>query len=109
MFLSIINITGPSKSPQTPRNLKPVYIAIRVNIGCMPIFPLTILGSTNCLTMLIIHHSINIPNAKEISPVKAKYPAHGIITVPEPNIGSASIKAIPKAINNGNLIFHPMK
>lgn len=95
IFFNIISTIGPNKSPHTPKNLNPVYIAIKVNIGCIPICPLTILGSTNCLTMLIIHQRTNIPIASLKSPVNAKIPAQGIITVPEPNIGSASTNAIP--------------
>lgn len=95
IFFNIISTIGPNINPHTPKNLKPVYIAIKVKIGCIPICPLTILGSINCLTMLIIHHNAKIPIASFISPVKAKTPAQGIITVPEPNMGNASTKAIP--------------
>ena len=95
MFFSIISTIGPKSKPHTPINLKPVYIAISVNIGCIPILPLTILGSTNCLTILITHHNAKIPIANFKSPVNAKNPDHGSITVPEPNIGRASTKAIP--------------
>ena len=109
IFFNIINIIGPNKSPKTPINLNPVYIAIKVKIGCIPILPLTILGSINCLIILIIHHRAKIPIANFKSPVKAKNPDHGSITVPDPNIGNASTKAIPNAINSGNSIFHPKK
>ena len=37
IFFSIIRIIGPSKVPKIPIVLNPVYIAIRVNIGCIPI------------------------------------------------------------------------
>ena len=96
MFFNIMSIIGPKSNPQTPINLKPVYIAIKVKIGCIPILPLTIFGSINCLTMLIMHHKTKIPIANFRSPVNAKKPAQGSITVPEPNIGNASTKAIPK-------------
>ena len=95
IFLKMINNIGPIIKPVTFQSLYPVYIAIKVNIGCMPICPLTIRGSTNCLTILITHHKANIPIANFISPEKAKIPAQGIITVPEPKIGKASTKAIP--------------
>ena len=49
MFFNIIKMIGPIKSPKMPIILKPVYIAIKVKIGCIPIFPLTILGSSSCL------------------------------------------------------------
>ena len=68
-----------------------------------------IFGSKSCLTILIMHHKTKIPMANFRSPVKARNPAHGNIIVPEPNIGSASTNAIPRAINNGNSIFQPKK
>ena len=109
IFFRIISTIGPNKSPHTPKNLKPVYIAIKVKIGCIPICPLIILGSISCLTILIMHHNTNIPIASFISPENARIPAQGIITVPEPKIGSASINAIPIAIIKGNSIFQPIK
>ena len=33
IFFNIIKIIGPIKSPNTPVNLNPVYIAINVKIG----------------------------------------------------------------------------
>lgn len=33
IFLTIIRTIGPIRSPITPINLKPVYIAIKVKIG----------------------------------------------------------------------------
>ena len=33
IFFNIIKIIGPSSNPNIPINLKPVYIAINVNIG----------------------------------------------------------------------------
>ena len=39
IFLIIIKPIGPINIPITPKNLKPVYIAATVNIGCIPIFP----------------------------------------------------------------------
>ncbi len=90
-------------------NLNPVYIAAIVNIGCIPIFPLTIFGSINCLTIDIIIHKIiiDIPNVK--SPFKPDNIPHGTIMVPDPNIGSASTKAIPIAVIRGNPTFSPAK
>lgn len=95
IFFNIISTIGPKSKPHTPINLNPVYIAISVNIGCIPILPLTIFGSTNCLTILIMHHKTKIPIANFKSPEKAKNIAQGSITVPDPNIGKASTKAIP--------------
>ena len=99
---------GPTNIPIIPINLNPVYIAIKVNIGCIPIFPLTILGSRNCLTTDIIIHKtiIDIPSFK--SPFNADIIAHGTITVPDPNIGSASTNPIANAINNGYFISIPI-
>ena len=97
----MINIIGPNNIPNTPINLNPVYIAISVNIGCIPICPLTIFGYINCLTIDIIAHKIKIAIPSLISPEKAKNIAHGTITVPDPNIGRASTKPIIKAIING--------
>ena len=100
MLFIIIKIIGPINKPNTPIILYPVYIAIKVNIGCIPISLLTILGSTNCLTTIsTIYNTIKaIP--KFISPFIADIIAHGNIIVPEPNIGSASTKAIPNAATN---------
>ena len=39
IFFKMIKIIGPTNIPITPINLNPVYIAIIVKIGCMPIFP----------------------------------------------------------------------
>ena len=109
MFFSIINTIGPNRRPHMPINLNPVYIAISVKIGCIPILPLTILGSMNCLTILIMHHNTNIPIASFISPAKAVIPAQGIITVPEPNIGRASTNAIPYCYKKWKLNIPPYK
>ena len=59
---------------------------------------LTNLGSKNCLITDIIINKITIaiPNFK--SPFRAEIIAQGIITVPEPSIGSASINEVIKAI-----------
>jgi hypothetical protein len=72
-------------------------------------FRLTILGSINCLTTDIIIQStiIDIPNLK--SPFKPENIPHGIITVPEPNIGRASTNPIPIAIIRGKPTFNPAK
>lgn len=39
IFFNMIKIIGPINMPATPINLKPVYIATIVKIGCIPIFP----------------------------------------------------------------------
>ena len=109
IFFNIIKIIGPIIIPIIPIILKPVYIAIDVNIGCIPIWLLTILGSINCLiTIIIIYKTIN-DIASVISPLKADITAQGNIMVPAPNIGSASTKPINKAITNGYFIFIPIK
>ena len=46
-FCKIINTIGPINSPIIPENLNPVYIAINVNTGCIPILFPTTLGSNN--------------------------------------------------------------
>lgn len=84
MFFSIISTIGPTNNPIIPIVLNPVYIAISVNIGCIPIFPLTILGSTSCLTINIIAYIIIIAIPNLISPLSPEIIAHGIITAPEP-------------------------
>ena len=101
MFFNIIRIIGPINSPSTPDTLNPVYMAIKVNIGCIPIWFPTIRGSINCLTTDITIHKPKTHNASVILPLHADIIAQGIITVPEPNIGSASTKPIPIAYNNG--------
>ena len=107
MFLTIINTIGPTSNPIIPIILNPVYIAIKVNIGCTPIFLLTNLGSNNCLIIDIITSNtiIAIPNFK--SPFSPQIIDHGTITVPEPKIGNASTKPINKAINNGYCTLNP--
>lgn len=107
IFFNIIKIIGPTNNPNTPINLKPVYIAIKVNIGCIPILLLTIFGSTNCLTIKIIAYIIIIAIPKFKSPFIAAIIAHGIITVPEPSIGNASTKPIPNALKNGYGTLNP--
>ena len=83
-FFKIINTIGPKNKPIIPINLKPVYIAIKVKIGCVPIFLLINLGSSICLvTIVIIYNPINT-NASDRFPSNAEAIAHGIITVPEP-------------------------
>ena len=101
IFFIIINTIGPTNIPIIPINLKPVYIDIIVNIGCIPILPLTILGSINCLTSDIIIHNAIIDNPNVSSPFSPEIIPHGIITVPEPNIGKASTKAIRIAAISG--------
>ena len=107
MFFKIIKAIGPIKSPINPQNLKPVYIAINVNIGCIPICPLTTLGSNTCLTTHIIIHSTSMETPSVMSPLNAVIIAHGTITVPEPKIGSASTIAIPIADINGYWTLSP--
>lgn len=46
-FCKIISTIGPMNNPIIPENLKPVYIAINVNTGCIPILFPTTLGSSN--------------------------------------------------------------
>ena len=84
IFLNIIKTIGPIRRPIIPITLKPVYMAIRVNIGCIPIFLLTNLGSNICLVIdiKISRTIIAIPNL--ISPLMPDKIAHGIITAPEP-------------------------
>lgn len=95
---------GPMNNPITPDNLNPVYIAISVNIGCTPICPLTILGSSIWCTTSTITYSTNsaIPNFK--SPLIADIIAQGIITVPEPKywkrVDKANSKCGKKRISN---------
>jgi len=84
IFFKIISTIGPTNSPSIPIILKPVYIAINVNIGCMPILLLTILGSTSCLTISIVAYIIIIAMPSFMSPFNPDITAHGIITVPEP-------------------------
>lgn len=107
MFFKTIKIIGPTNIPIIPINLNPVYIAIKVNIGCIPIFPPTILGSINCRTTDIIIHKTKIHNARFKSPEHAVIIAHGIMKVPAPKIGSKSTKPIIRAINNGYSTFNP--
>ena len=80
----MIRIIGPIRSPITPITLNPVYIAINVKIGCIPIFLLTNLGSNTCLAIDIIISKTIIAIPKFISPLIPLKIAHGIITVPEP-------------------------
>ena len=53
-FCKIISTIGPINKPIIPENLKPVYIAINVNTGCIPILFPTILGYNNWRTTSII-------------------------------------------------------
>ena len=84
IFLRIIKTIGPISSPPRPINLKPVYIAIKVNIGCIPILLLTILGSINCLVIRIIAYKIINPIPNLISPFSPEITAQGTITLPDP-------------------------
>lgn len=84
IFLRIIKIIGPASSPKSPKNLNPVYIAIKVKIGCIPILLLTILGSKNCFA-----RSVKIYNPKSNEPSEIllfinDIIAHGISIVPLP-------------------------
>ena len=107
IFFNIIKTIGPTNSPNIPINLKPVYIAIKVKIGCMPILLLTIRGSNNCLTIIIIAKItiIAIPSFK--SPFNASIIAQGTITVPEPKIGKASTNPTPIAPKSGYGTLNP--
>lgn len=93
--------------PIIPITLYPVYMAINVNIGCIPIWLLTTFGSNNCLTIVMIINKTTNAIDKFIFPLKADTTAQGNITVPEPTIGSASANAINKAISNGYPTFSP--
>ena len=97
---------GPSIIPITPIVLYPVYIAIKVKIGCIPICLLTNFGSNKFLTTPITDHNAIIKKPSKISPFKASIIAQGTITAPEPTIGSASTKAIPRAVINGYGTFN---
>ena len=108
MFFKIINIIGPMNKPSTPIVLKPVYIAIKVNIGWIPIWPLTTLGSTSCLTINIIAKITISAIPRLNSPFNAEIIAHGTITVPEPSIGRASTNPIPSALKNGYGTLKPI-
>ena len=103
----IMIIIGPINIPNIPMHLYPVYIAINVIIGCIPICLLTTFGSNSCLTTVIIAYSTIRAPARFISPWNDTITAQGIITVPEPSIGSASENAIKSAINNGYVTFNP--
>ena len=106
-FFNIIKIIGPASSPKIPQTLNPVYIAIKVKIGCTPICLLTSLGSKNCLAVDIIINKTIIAIPKTTSPFSPQIIAHGTMTGPEPNIGSASTKPINIAISNGYSTFSP--
>lgn len=98
IFFKIINTIGPARSPNIPKNLKPVYIEINVYIGWIPILLLTILGSSNCFT-----NRVKIYNPKSEKPnallLLAKLITdQGIITVPLPKYR--------KAINKANYYRH---
>lgn len=101
IFFRIINIIGPNNIPKIPINLNPVYIAINVKIGCIPICPETTLGSINCLTIPIIASKIIKLIPKFKFPSQAATIAHGIIAEAEPKIGRASTNAIPRAAIKG--------
>ncbi len=100
-------IIGPINIPIIPIALYPVYMAINVNIGCIPIWLLTTFGSTSCLTIVIITNRINNARLKFMSPCIAHIIAHGINIVPEPTIGSASANAISNAIRSGYSTLSP--
>ena len=109
MFFNIIRIIGPINSPGTPDILNPVYMAIKVNIGCIPILLLTILGSINCLAISTTTYIINNDNPRDKFPLIDEYIAQGTRTVPEPSIGSASTNPINNAIIKGNPMSNPIK
>lgn len=93
--------------PKIPINLNPVYIASKVNIGCIPILLLTSFGSNNCLTTKIIIYKPNREKAKLLFIFKNSIIIQGTNTVPAPSIGSASINPISSAIKNGYSTFMP--
>lgn len=84
IFFSIIKIIGPAKSPINPKNLNPVYIAIKVKIGCMPILLLTIFGSMNCFASSVNIYKPKSAEPKDISEFIKEIIAQGISTVPLP-------------------------
>ena len=84
IFFSIIKTIGPINNPNNPVILNPVYIAIKVKIGCIPILLLTTLGSAICLVISIIIYKIINATPKLKLPLVADIIAHGIIIVPEP-------------------------
>ena len=69
---------------------------------------LTSFGSKICLTTDIKISKSSIDSPKLKSPFIPDIIAHGIITVPDPSIGSASTKPIKIAINNGYDILNPI-
>ena len=80
----MIKIIGPTNNPSIPISLNPVYIAINVKIGCIPILELISFGSNICLMIMVTIYKPANTNAKEILSSKAENIAQGIITVPEP-------------------------
>ncbi len=84
IFLRIIKIIGPASSPKSPKNLNPVYIAIKVKIGCIPILLLTIFGSINCFASSVKTYNPKSAEPSEISEFMKEINAHGISTVPLP-------------------------
>lgn len=105
-FLLFIKAIGPINNPGIPINLNPVYIAINVKIGCVPMFLLTNFGSKNCLVIDIIINKIIIASPNFKSPLSPDIIAQGTITVPDPKIGNASTNPIKRAINKGNSILN---
>ena len=97
-FLNISNNIGPKINPNTPNNLKPAYIPIKVNIGCKPISELTNFGSIICLITAQISQITSTAIATGQFPINAKYIAHGTITKPAPSNGNKSTKPITSAI-----------
>ena len=84
IFLSIIKTIGPTSNPIIPINLNPVYIAINVKIGCIPILLLTILGSINCFVIKIMVYNIIKAIPKLKFPFILENSAQGRKIVPEP-------------------------
>lgn len=84
IFLRIIKIIGPASSPKSPKNLNPVYIAIKVKIGCIPILLLTIFGSINCFASSVKIYNPKSAEPNDISEFIKEITAHGISTVPLP-------------------------
>ena len=101
IFFKIISTIGPISIPIIPINLNPVYIAIKVKIGCIPILLLTIFGSKNCLNAITKIYNPKIEKPTDFSLFRNRIILQGIITVPAPNIGKASTNPINNAIISG--------
>lgn len=84
IFFNTTNIIGPNKSPSTPINLNPVYIAISVKIGCIPILLLTSFGSRICFTTTVKIYKPNKAKANPLFSFNNSIKTQGKNTVPAP-------------------------